>query len=150
MPGNLTKQAEELDGLLTDLIKRYRSRDRSTICCDGVTVAQCYALKALGRHGSPTMSRLAKALRLSLSAATRVVDQLETKGYALRCRTGPDGRVCCVELTASGRSLLSRMQGMICASEREVLSRMTASERERLLAALRGFNAALDAPAKHR
>jgi len=139
----LEKQAEELDHLLTELIKRYQFRDRNQICCGDVTVSQCYVLKELGREGSLDMGRLAERMSLKASSLTRVVDQIEKKGYAARRRLAADRRVCCVELTPRGRDLLRRLESMIRRSEREVLSKLSAAEREGLLNGLRRLDAAL-------
>jgi len=139
----LEKQAEELDHLLTELIKRYQFRDRNQICCGDVTVSQCYVLKELGREGSLDMGRLAERMSLKASSLTRVVDQIEKKGYAARRRLAADRRVCCVELTPRGRDLLRRLESMIRRSEREVLEKLSAAEREGLLNGLRRLDAAL-------
>ncbi len=144
----IERQAEELDRLLTALIKRYQFRDRSTICCEGVTVSQCYVMKELGVHRTLTMSRLADLMCLTASTLTRVVDQLARKGYARRRPLPADRRVRCVELTERGHALLRRMEGMIRDSEREVLAQLPPPDREGLLRGLRALNAALEARAR--
>lgn len=140
----LDRQAGELDRLLTALIKRYQFRNRNKICCGDVTVSQCYVLKELSDHGSLAMTRLAGLMRLSLSSLTRVVDQLEAKGYAARRRLPADRRVIYVEMTPAGKAVLKRIEGMIHRSEREALEKMTPAAREGLLVGLRRLNAAID------
>jgi len=140
----IDNQAAELDRLLTALIKRYQFRDRNEVCCGDVTVSQCYVLKELGQEGSLDMGRLAGRMSLKASSLTRVVDQLEKKGHVARRRLAADRRVCCVELTPSGRDLLKRLEGMIRRSERDLLGRLTTQEREGLIHGLRKLNAALD------
>ena len=144
-PHGIERQAIELDLLLTDLIKRYQFRDRNTICCEDVSVSQCYALKELGQEGSLAMTRLAERMRLTISTLTRIVDQLERKGYAKRRRLTADRRVVHVELTAPGRRILRRIEALIRESECGVLKRLSSAEREGLLNGLRQLNAALDA-----
>lgn len=144
-PHEIERQAIELDLLLTDLIKRYQFRDRNTICCEDVTVSQCYALKELGQEGSLAMTRLAERMRLTISTLTRIVDQLERKGYAKRRRLPADRRIVHVELTTAGRSVLRRIETLIRESECNVLRRLSRGEREGLLTGLRRLNAALDA-----
>ena len=142
---SLDRQAADLDRLLTSLIKRYQFRDRNQICCADVTVSQCYVLKELGRGESLDMGRLAARMSLKASTLTRVVDQLERKKYAARRRLPADLRICCVELTPQGKSVLKRLEGMIHRSEREVLETLSKSDREGLLNGLKKLNAALDA-----
>jgi len=141
----LDRQAADLDRLLTSLIKRYQFRDRNQICCADVTVSQCYVLKELGREESLDMGRLAGRMSLKASTLTRVVDQLERKKYVARRRLRADRRICCVELTPEGKSLLRRLEGMIQRSEREVLETLSKPDRDGLLNGLRQLNAALDA-----
>lgn len=141
----LDAQAAELDSLLTALIKRYQFRNRNKICCEDITVSQCYVLKSLKEHGALPMTRLAELMCLGISSLTRVVDQLESKCYVARRRLPADRRVCFVEMTTSGRSVVNRAEGMIRRSEREALEHMAAVEREGLLSGLRKLNAAIDA-----
>jgi MarR family 2-MHQ and catechol resistance regulon transcriptional repressor len=141
----LDAQAAELDSLLTELIKRYQFRNRNKICCEDITVSQCYVLKALGEHGALPMTRLAEIMCLGISSLTRVVDELEGKHYATRRRLPADRRVCFVEMTVQGNAVLRRAEGMIRRSEREALEHMAAQEREGLLSGLRKLNAAIDA-----
>lgn len=141
----LDAQAAELDSLLTALIKRYQFRNRNKICCEDITVSQCYVLKALGEHGALPMTRLAEIMCLGISSLTRVVDELEAKQYVTRRKLPADRRVCFVEMTVSGNTVLRRAEGMIRRSEREALEHMAATEREGLLSGLRKLNAAIDA-----
>lgn len=140
----IDRQSEELDRLLTALIKRYQFRNRNRICCEDVTVSQCYVLKELADHGTLAATRLAGLMRLGLSSLTRVVDELEAKGYVARRRLPADRRVICVEMTPAGKSALRRMEARILRSEKEVLEKMSPAEREALLEGLRRLNDAID------
>jgi DNA-binding MarR family transcriptional regulator len=140
----LDRQAGELDRLLTALIKRYQFRNRNKICCEDVTVSQCYVLKELADHGTLAMTRLADLMRLNTSSLTRVVDQLESKGYAARRRLPADKRVICVEMTPAGKAVIKRLGGLIRRSEREALQKMAPAQREGLLEGLRRLNSAID------
>jgi DNA-binding MarR family transcriptional regulator len=141
----LERQAAELDRLLTSLIKRYQFRNRNKICCEDVTVSQCYVLKELADHGTLVMTRLADLMRLNTSSLTRVVDQLESKGYVARRRLPADKRVICVEMTPQGKAVIKRLEGLIRRSEREALEKMAPGQREGLIDGLRRLNAAIDA-----
>ena len=143
--GTLDTQAAELDSLLTALIKRYQFRNRNKICCQDITVSQCYVLKAVGEHGALPMSRLAEIMCLNISSLTCVVDQLEAKRYVTRRRLPADRRVCFVEMTVMGNTVLKRAEGMIKRSELEALGHMTPAERKVLLSGLRKLNMAIDA-----
>ncbi|HKY33812.1 MAG TPA: MarR family transcriptional regulator [Candidatus Polarisedimenticolia bacterium] len=142
--GDLARQADELDRLLTALIQRYQFRDRNSICCGDITVSQCYVMKELGRVGPLTMGALAGAMCLAVSTLTRVVDQLEKKGCAVRVQSPSDRRVWQVELTPAGRALLAGMEKRIRRSEKEVLGRLGPADRSGLLKGLRKLMEALE------
>jgi len=139
----LDRQARQLDRELTALIKRYQFRDRNRVLCDGITVSQCYALREIAMEGSLVMTKLAGRMYLSLSAMTRVADQLEASGLVRRRRLPADRRVHLVELTAAGRVLLRRIDARTRSREREVLARLSPSEREGLIAGLHRLNEVL-------
>lgn len=133
-------EADLLDRELTRLVKRYQFRDRHQVACDGITVSQCYALKEIDAAGSLVMTQLAEKLYLSLGAATRVVDQLDSGGLARRRRLPADRRCHAVELTPSGRARLRRIESRVRARESAVLRRLDPAQRRGLLEGLRRLN----------
>jgi len=140
----LEQQARELHQVVTELVKKYQFRDRNEICCYGVSVSQCYALAAIGERGQVTMGELAGQLHLTVSTMTRVVDQLVAKELVKRWFDPNDRRVCCVELTASGRKLLDQIRGELLATEKDILRKIKPEAREAVLSALRELSAAVD------
>jgi DNA-binding MarR family transcriptional regulator len=69
-------------------------------CC-GITVAQCHALLELER-GALAMGRVAEALDLEASSATRVVDELVKAGLAERLPSPSDRRAVLVRRSEAG------------------------------------------------
>ena len=82
-----------------------------------------------------TQSRLAQAVSLERSTMVGVLHTLEARGLVER-RRGSDRRTNGLWLTAEGRSLVSRLKRRIQLHERRVASRLSAEEREQLLALL--------------
>jgi MarR family 2-MHQ and catechol resistance regulon transcriptional repressor len=107
---------------LTDLVRVYQFRDRDRICCFDVSVTQCYGLEALVRRGGLTVNDLAAELYLDKSTASRVVDALERKGYAVREHHPGDGRTVRLEATDSGRDLYRRILESILEEEKSLLA----------------------------
>jgi DNA-binding MarR family transcriptional regulator len=95
---------------LSDLARRYQFRNREEVCCYGLTVSQCYALQALAEEDVLESSDLATRLGLDISTTTRLVDQLVRKKLAIRRRGTEDARVREIELTRTGRRLISRIE----------------------------------------
>ncbi len=119
---SLERDAAELYDALSELLRIYTFRDRDRICCFDVSVSQCYALEGIVRHGGPTLNELAAELYLDKSTASRVVDGLERKGYAVRMPHPEDRRAVRLEATAAGRDLLDRIRDSILAEEKEILA----------------------------
>jgi DNA-binding MarR family transcriptional regulator len=73
-----------------------------------LTLLQWRALVILGAQPvdpGTSISALASALHLSLSAMSRVVRRLETRGLVSGAKSASDGRVRVVRLSAPGRSI---------------------------------------------
>jgi len=133
---NLSQQADRLYEVFVELIRRYQFRDREEVCCFGVSVSQCYALEALQRRGPMSMGELAEHLCLEISTVTRVVDHLVREGFAERAPCSQDRRVCRVELTRRGRSLVGKIRGELVAEYQEVLRHIPQESREAVISAV--------------
>jgi len=79
-----------------------------------------------------TQSRLAEAVRRDRSTMVGVIDLLQAKGLVER-RRGDDRRTNGLWLTRAGRQLLAHALRRIAEHEHRIASRLSASERRRLL-----------------
>jgi DNA-binding MarR family transcriptional regulator len=140
----LNKQAEELHRVLVDLVKRYQFRDRNEICCDDISVSQCYTLEFLGDTDGLTMNELSEKMHLNTSTMTRTVDQLVKKGYAIRSESPQDRRVCNVYLTNKGKAMLLKMQQRFLKYEKAILSRIKSEDRENVIFTMKELIKAVD------
>jgi len=136
MPGDVKNQAERLYGVFSDMLRRYQFRDREQICCHGLSVSQCYALEALDGSSSMTMGELAEHLCLRISSLTRVVDALVEGGLARRADDPGDRRVCLVQITAKGRSLVGRVKRGLVNEYEQVLRNVPPESREAVIQAV--------------
>jgi DNA-binding MarR family transcriptional regulator len=118
----LEHDAVELHSALSDLIRLYQFRDRSRICCEDVSVTQCYALNAIIRLGSPTLRELAEEMYLDKSTTSRVVDSLVRKGHARRVADPADGRVVRIESTPGGRELSEKIERRLVELEKDLIA----------------------------
>ncbi|MDH4037942.1 MAG: MarR family transcriptional regulator [Candidatus Krumholzibacteria bacterium] len=121
----LDRDARALYEALGDLVRLYQFRDRNLICCNDVSVTQCYALQALSRGGTMTLGSLARELFLDKSTASRVVETLERKGYVARSTHPDDARALEIALTARGRNLHKRIEIRLIEEERDLLAGLT-------------------------
>ena len=121
---------------MVKLLKQYQFRDRNETVAYGLSVSQAYALRSLAEHGPLTMGALAVGLYLSVSATTRVVDQLVDGKLVRRTQDRSDRRVWHVALTARGRSIWSRIERELLDVDREVLRTLSAGERDAVIRAM--------------
>jgi DNA-binding MarR family transcriptional regulator len=82
-----------------------------------------------------TQSRLAQAVGLDRSTMVGVLHALEAREFVER-RRGEDRRTNGLWLTRNGRALVASLQQRIRVHERRVAARLTAQERQHLLALL--------------
>ncbi len=132
----LNEQAERMQRLTQNLLRRYQMRDRNEICCYDVTVSQCYALDVLGEHGEISMVQLARHLFLDKSTATRTIDPLVKRGLVERRLSEQDRRGILVRLTAEGEKLRQEILAGLRASQLQILTQIMPEKREALLEAL--------------
>jgi DNA-binding MarR family transcriptional regulator len=119
--GTLDQDALELHDALSDLLRVYQFRDRTSICCHGISVTQCYALEALVQKRALTLNELASLLWLDKSTASRVVDGLEEAGHVRRSPHPSDGRSILLEPTKGGRELHERIVHCLVDEEKELI-----------------------------
>ncbi len=118
----LERDAAELHEALTALVRLYQFRDRNGICCEDVSVTQCYTLNAIVRLGSPTLGELAGEMYLDKSTTSRVVDSLVRKGHAVRVEDSADRRAVRIESTPEGRALVEKVERRLIDGEKELIS----------------------------
>jgi DNA-binding MarR family transcriptional regulator len=68
----------------------------------GLSNPQCLVLKAIDTIGPSSLAELSRYLNVSSANMTGLVDRLEKKGLARRCRKEGDRRITIVELTELG------------------------------------------------
>jgi len=131
-------KAKQLAGLIEDIIYHFGSLVDNE-CCEGVSHAEFRALRTAMRKDLCTMQDIAKAAMVTKSGATRLISRLEEKGLAQRQRDENDGRICCVQLTDSGKSFLNRNEDNLMNQMQSILAGMDQSVREVLLISLTAF-----------
>ena len=114
-----------------------------------VPPAQLRVLSIIATNRHTNMSRLAEALDVVPSSASRLCDRLEATGLLRRVADPRDRREVRLLLTAASRRLLADLRERRRAAITEVLERMPVAARQDLVRALRAFEAAAtdDAPA---
>ena len=107
-----------------------------------LTYAQSQVLFYVGDHGGCHMGEVAKAFGVTLPAVTHIIDRLEQKQFVVRGAHPADRRMYVLELTPQGRSLVQELHGMQMRGVEDVLARMAAEDRQRVI---KGLEALVDA-----
>jgi DNA-binding MarR family transcriptional regulator len=110
-----------------------------------VPPAQLRVLAVVARNPGTNMSRLAEALEVVPSSASRLCDRLEATGMLHRVPDPRDRREVRLLLTPTARHLLEGLRDRRRAALAEVLEEMTAGARQDLVRALAAFDAAYTA-----
>lgn len=102
---DLEQDAIAMQESLAELVRVYQFRDRQRVCYYDVSVTQCYAISFLVAGGPTTLNKLAGALYLDKSTASRTVDSLVRLGYVCKTIDSEDARALSLEVSAKGRRL---------------------------------------------
>lgn len=110
-------------------------RARSTGAQDfgGLSLAQVSLLEPLAAESDIPVGRLASSADVSVPTATRMLQQLETKGIVLRRRSPQDERRVLVSLTHEGADLLAALRARLRERQARAYEAFTPAERTQLV-----------------
>lgn len=108
-----------------------------TPCGEPVSVGEAHALLELRRTQPLSQNDLAERLELEKSTISRLVVQMETRGWIERYRAAPDRRVQHLCLTASGQSIAARLAAARQDMFRRILEAIPDCQRGAVIEALR-------------
>ena len=111
----------------------------------GFTFSQWVVLMAVRDRIATTCAEIARHMDHDTGATTRLVDQLEERGYLIRRRSTEDRRVVHIEITAAGRALAKSLAPRIVGFWNEVLEGFSAEEATLLVSLLTRLMARLEA-----
>lgn len=84
-------------------------RPEQTPCGQPIPVSEAHALLELSRDESLAQHELGTRLQLEKSSVSRLVSQLQARGWLRRGQREGDGRVVWLELTSAGRDAAARL-----------------------------------------
>ncbi|HTT99117.1 MAG TPA: MarR family winged helix-turn-helix transcriptional regulator [Rhizomicrobium sp.] len=122
------------------LIKRLNSlvgpRAEALFADSDFTFSQWVVLKALRDGIADTCAEIARHLDHDTGATTRLVDQLEERGYLRRRRSTEDRRVVHLEITSAGKALTKSLMFRLIEFWNDVLEDFSSEEAEQLISLL--------------
>ncbi len=131
---SLKAKARELSAHFHAIRERLHGLDKcNPETSEFLNVQEAHVLMSIGTGGAMTMSAIARALQLTLSSVTSVVDKLEKKDFVQRGRTATDRRVVRVELTKHGRKFYDLVEEAHLRLTGSILKMLDRDEQETLL-----------------
>ena len=125
----LENEIKELNSVLTEIARFYTFRDKDSVCHEGLSISQCYALHTLREAGPMSLNELASYLNLEKSSASRLSRKLMDEGLIKRSEDSSDFRKISLEITNKGKKRYGRVEQGIMQEEFEIFSGFTAKER---------------------
>jgi DNA-binding MarR family transcriptional regulator len=115
-----------------------------TPCGQPLSPSAAHVLTELSGDRVLSQTELSSRLRLEKSTISRLVGQLEERGWMGRCRAERDGRVMLLALTEEGRAMAERIAASRAAFFTRLCERIPPARRGELLMALELLVGALD------
>ncbi len=103
------KNISDIYNMLQEIAWHFGNHGFDEECCEDLSLVEFMALKKVCDNKCFSIQEIGNALNFTKSGATRIIDRLENKGYAIRERSPVDGRVCCVAVTAEGKLVISKV-----------------------------------------
>lgn len=94
---------------LQEIAWHFGSRGVNGECCRDLSFIEFMALKRINCDSGISIQAIGNLLNFTKSGATRIIDRLEKKGYAVRAISPEDGRVCCVLITEKGKRTIMQI-----------------------------------------
>jgi DNA-binding MarR family transcriptional regulator len=111
-------------------------RPDQTPCGQPIAVAEAHALIELARAEPLSQNDLVARLRLEKSTVSRLVHQMEQRGWIARRRSSLDGRMAQIHLTDAGRTLTRDLAEARRAKLARILAAIPEEQRARVLESL--------------
>lgn len=127
---SITEFADRVSEIMPAIMKEFLRNQAGDFHKTKITLPQFAIMDMLDREKEANMTDLAKAMNVTTSAMTGVVDRLVRDGYASRSHDSKDRRIVHIKLTAKGARTIHaaiedrkratiKMFGMISQEERE-------------------------------
>jgi DNA-binding MarR family transcriptional regulator len=129
--------AEFAGQLFFRLWRASHTRTAEALKTIGLTTATFGVLNVLGARDGAIQQQLSADMGIDPSAMVTLINELEEMGLAQRRRRPHDRRAWEVAITPNGRRALKRAKRLAAQVEDDVLSGLTAAQREQLLILLR-------------
>ena len=135
------------DQLLMDVFREMGAhRPEQVVPGWSLSLSEIYALGILTERAPLSQQELGAALALEKSSVSRLVAQLEQRGWVLRERDARDSRLRLLRLTDDGAQVAEQLQRQMSEAHATLFERLTPHEQAALLEGLTALRRALQGP----
>ncbi len=135
------------DRLLTDVFREMGAhRPEQLLVGWSLSLSELYALSILAERARLAQQELGAALGLEKSSVSRLVQQLEERGWVRRERDVRDSRLRLLWLTEEGGRIADHLQQHMAEAHTTLFARLTPHEQAALLEGLTALRRALQGP----
>ncbi len=134
---SLSDFSEEVSLLIPKLMQGVFKRQSDALGKGKITIPQYVCLDLIGSRDPMKMKDIAKALDITLPAATGLIDRLYITGFVKRVFEPADRRIVRIVLTEKGKRAVKEVKEKRKAVIKEVFSSLTESERQQYLKILK-------------
>jgi DNA-binding MarR family transcriptional regulator len=136
-----------LDQLLMDVFREMGAhRPEQLLPGWSISLSEIYALGILAERAPLSQQELGAALSLEKSSVTRLVQQLEQRGWVRRTRDARDNRMRLLRLSEEGVQIALTLQKHMSEAHAMLFERLTPREQAALLEGLIALRRVLQAP----
>jgi DNA-binding MarR family transcriptional regulator len=133
----MTSSTTDLDVLaLATTLEQVVTMVRRLTPSEDLSLTAISTLRSLELSGPTRLTELAGAQGVTQPGMTQLVTRLERDGYATRQASDADARVVLVDVTATGRSLLTRRRELRAHQLTVLLGHIPARDRAAIIAAI--------------
>lgn len=141
------REKTTFDQLLMDVFREMGAhRPEQILPGRSLSLSEIYALNTLAERAPLSQQELGAALGLEKSSVSRLVQQLEQKGWAQRERDARDSRLRMLRLTEAGAQLAEDLELQMSQAHAMLFARLTPQEQSALLEGLTALRRALQDP----
>jgi len=121
---------EEISKLTSSMHRELANKISSVIPDEGINISHIIILEFLKERKSSNMSELSKTLKLTMGAATAIIDRMVELQLTKRHHSKTDRRVVEVELTDKGKAVAEKFVKRRLVVIKEVFSVLTESDKK--------------------
>jgi DNA-binding MarR family transcriptional regulator len=119
--------------LVGQAAQRAQALVAAALAGEGMRRQHYTVLTSLAEQGEASQAALGRRLWIDPSDLHAIAGELEREGLIARVRDPKDRRRNVVQITASGRAILKRLDGLIDQAQRDFVSPLSASDRRQLV-----------------